>query len=334
MLAKKPNKKAVLISDVHFNLKNLSLSSFAVESALQFAEKNHIPLIIAGDLHDTKALLRGEVVKAMIDIFRDRLVPVYALTGNHDRIHEKEAAHSLEFLRPYVTLIDKSKYDNVLKIRFIPYQSDIDSFVSIVKDQCHPGDLVVMHQGVCGANMGDYIVDKSAIPIENLSGLVVFSGHYHKHQTVKNVTYIGNPYTMSFGEAEDGEKGFLVLNEDGSFVRHPLPLRRHYILSLDASKMDIVLPDKFSSSDLLWLKIKGSASQLAKIKKQDIQHQIGYMNFKMDKIRIDEPTFESNSKKTDEEVLDALIDNTPESEDGKAYLKKLWREVMNEIDET
>jgi hypothetical protein len=52
---------AVLISDVHFNLSTLELASSAMKMAQNRAVELNVPLVVAGDLTDHKAIIRGEV---------------------------------------------------------------------------------------------------------------------------------------------------------------------------------------------------------------------------------------------------------------------------------
>src|SRR5882757_6401470 len=92
---------AVLISDVHYNVHTLKLADAAVRMAVAKANELNVPLIVAGDLHDTKANVRGEWINGMRDTFKlvtkvvgwngEDIKRVYILRGNHDAINEKSA---------------------------------------------------------------------------------------------------------------------------------------------------------------------------------------------------------------------------------------------------
>ena len=43
----------------------------------------------------------------------------------------------------------------------------------------------------------------------------VFSGHFHKRQTTKNITYIGNCFPHNYADAWDDERGMMILEHDG-----------------------------------------------------------------------------------------------------------------------
>jgi hypothetical protein len=62
----------------------------------------------------------------------------------------------------------------------------------------------------------------------------MFSGHFHKRQTSKNVTYIGNAFPHNYADAGDDERGMMILTwgEDPEFHAWPgQPKYRVYSLS-------------------------------------------------------------------------------------------------------
>lgn len=324
-----PKPKFVIISDIHFNEKNLKLSHSALSQALSKAEELDIPLVIAGDLNDTKAIIRAEVANDIIEIILGYSTPVFILVGNHDKINEKGEEHGLNYLRPYAQVVDfPSGYKELPGVVFIPYQSDPTNYSNIIKQKCSKGDIIVMHQGVFGANLGDYVHDKSAIDVSILEDHKCFSGHYHQHQTIGTLTYCGSPFTMSFGEASDGPKGFLVVNEDGSFTREILNLRKHIIQDINAEAYwEIGAQDP---KDVLWVKLHGTKSYLDNIQKYSISKFIGHSNFKLDKIPTDDQKLELSAKPlTGEELLDKIIDNKSDTTEYKNRLKSIWRELLS-----
>jgi DNA repair exonuclease SbcCD nuclease subunit len=324
-----------MISDVHFNMNTLHTASKALITACQHAERLKVPLVIAGDLNDTKAIIRAEVANQLISILKYSSCQKFILVGNHDLVNEKSTEHSLNFLAPYATIVDEPRvYMDLSEVFFIPYQSDTEKLSRILKAPRTEG-IYVMHQGFRGAFMGDYAVDKSSIDVSEVAHVKVFSGHYHRHQTIGTVTYVGNPFTVSFGEANDGPKGFLVVNTDGSYEQIALKLRKHIKLEIEAKDNSLMVPvNDVTEEDFVWLKLSGPRSILDKITKKEMANYFGHENFKLDKVPIDSVKSTTNmSKMKDEQVLDALIDSTPESEILRAYLKQLWREVMYENQE-
>lgn len=321
----------VLISDVHYSIHTKHLADVAFRRAIDKAAELKIPLIDCGDLTNDKAILRAECVNMLIDTMlyaKSKDVKLYLLVGNHSLVNEKASDHSLNFLRPYATVIDTPTYLAKLNLYLIPYYSDLEPFREAVA-RAPEQSALIMHQGVQGAFMGDYIRDKSSTKIDLFKHHTVLSGHYHRHQTVGPVTYVGNPYSLSFGEANDGPKGFLVLNQDFTFERCLLSLRKHVIIE-QRWNHPFIKPDFLNPNDLLWLKISGPSSELELLDKKVIGDTLlGHNNFKLDLIldNTDETVILLN-KMTDDKLFDNLIDKMPESDEQKIYLKQLWKELL------
>jgi len=334
--------RAVFISDVHYNLQNLECADKVMRMALEKACELQIPCIVAGDLHDTKALMRSECVNAMIQTFAHgpyknslESSKVYIIPGNHCRENEKSENHSLRFLEPYVHVISDPVYVNDLGWWFIPYQHDSEFLKKILKN-IPTGATVIAHQGVEGAFMGHYTQDKTSLPKSEWSRFRTISGHYHKRQDIRCgkkglFSYLGSPYTMNFGEALDGPKGFSILKNDGSLELVETHLRRHVVIETEASNWKN-LKIFTRSDDIIWFKVRGSVSELSLLKKSEIAEFLGTKNFKFDKISTEVKKIETNENISDFEILIKLIESTFESKEKQSRLKKLAKELLNETD--
>lgn len=334
------NASAVLLADVHYALSTLELADSSVRQGIDEAARLAVPLIIAGDLNDTKDILRGKCANAMIESMKyakTKGVKVYILIGNHDLLNEKGDAHSLNFLRPYATILDTPGKLVIpgLTAYYIPYQNELGkvrrAFEAIPK-----GELVIMHQGILGAYMGEYVVDKTSVAPEELVDWKVISGHYHRHQTVGTVTYIGSPYSTTFAEAGDGVKGFQILFENGSMRQVPTNLRKHTIIETDiltCTEANEAGADPFpipGVTDVIWVKLSGPAVELDQIsKKQFGLAWFGHQNYRLDRIPTDvEVKLEKLETMTPDEMIDELIEQNEPCMKQDRYLKALWREIM------
>ena len=322
-------KLAIIISDVHYSLHTLPLADNVMRQALSKANDLNIPLIVAGDLHDTKANLRAECIEDMLNLFGQAFVPVYVLVGNHDLINEKSTTNALEFLRGIVNLVKHPTY--ACGFHLLPYYSDTDLLKARLKT-IPKGSTIIMHQGVKSANSGEYAHDKSAIEADLFDGYRVISGHYHARQDIKCgetglFSYVGNPFTLTFGEANDPEKGFRILNSDGTLDFIPTNLRKHIIYDIDLSAItEVQKPD---SEDLVWVKLTGTKEQLAKITRRNLDTMLGFTSYKLSTFPLDTETEAKVSvQATQSETLDEVIDLTYNvSEDQKTRLKALWRSL-------
>ena len=58
--------------------------------------------------------------------------------------------------------------------------------------------------------------DVGTIQAEHFAGCgKVFSGHFHKRQNMKNVTYMGNAFPHNYADAWDDDRGMMVLEWGG-----------------------------------------------------------------------------------------------------------------------
>lgn len=325
----------VLLSDVHYDLGTLALADAATRQAIAKANELRVPLIVAGDLHNTKANLRGECVNAMRKTFKLCNSPPYFIVGNHDKIHEKSKEHSLSFLEDFGPIITKPVHQHRLGY-LVPYYSDSNDLREYLKTLPKNSQLI-MHQGIEGSNSGDYIQDKSAITKQDVAGFRVISGHYHSRQTIvlpgNGVwNYIGNPYTLNFGETRDPEKGFQILMSDGSLEFVPTNLRKHVLLEVNVTKEQIVEHDAFkvNTGDVVRVKLKGSKEVLASWTKQKLS-EVLELNVPYSLEVIAEGNIKSINKSglTKVELLDSLIDSINSSNDSKARLKQSWRDLID-----
>ena len=56
----------------------------------------------------------------------------------------------------------------------------------------------------------------------------VYSGHFHKRQTQKNITYLGNCFPHNYADAGDDERGMMILEWDKEPVYHSWPNQPRY----------------------------------------------------------------------------------------------------------
>lgn len=328
------NPIAVITSDVHYDLATLEVADQVMNQAISKANALNVPLIVAGDLHNSKANLRGECVSRMIKTFKLATIPPILLIGNHDKIHEKSEDHSLEFLRPYCTIIDKPTKGLLPGWTLIPYQYDL----AVLKEylaKLPPKRNLIMHQGVQGSLSGEYIIDRTAISRDDVAGHRVISGHYHTRQQILLDdgglwSYIGNPYTLGFGEHKDPEKGFQILHDNSSMTFVPSNVRVHRVLE---TTVGTLVPWKdIGPGDPLWVKISGTNEELTNLDKETIGHRLEITeDFRLDLIPLDtKPDIVVNNDLPQSDILDQTIDNLVNTDyDRKERLKTLWKTLIS-----
>lgn len=331
-------KKPLLVvtGDVHFTINSLELASKALIQAFDLANELQIPLVINGDLTDGKSIIRGEVANRLIDIFKryQSHVKCFVSSGNHDLLSEKDdTVTAINFLSPYCDGVLTSPLRLTDQIGIIPYRNTNERFLEAVSE-FDVNTILLVHQGLSGASMGDYSFDKSSVSPESLEGRRIIASHYHRKQDIDLTggglwSYIGSPYSITAGEATDGPKGIAVLYSDGSLEHIPTNLRKHVTIEIDYTEVTNPIPN-LNSDDLLWLKVQGPHSELEKLSKRDIGMQhLGHSNFKFDKLPNDSTIAKSKVENlSDEQTLDFIVDSSEETKEQQTYLKNLWREIL------
>lgn len=327
---------AVIINDIHYNLNTLPVADAAMRKAVAKANELKVTLIVAGDLHDTKANMRAECINAMISTFKLCDSPPYFLVGNHDKTNERDSKHALNFLHQFGPVIDRPVKDSKLGFYLVPYNHDPEELKSYLKTLPARSRLI-MHQGIQGSNAGDYIQDKSAITAEDVSGMRVISGHYHSRQDIKLPdeglwTYTGNPYTLNFAEAEDPEKGFHVLMSDGSLQFIPTNLRKHVVISVNCDYNLIVqynMNSKVKPSDLVKVNLIGTKEQVSKYTKERIIKDFRLVqSFRLETTITDISNRAIADKpQSQSELLDSIIDSKGFTPECIGRLKQKWRDL-------
>ena len=334
-MTKKP--LAVVISDIHFNINTIALASASMMAAITKANELDVNLIVAGDMHDTKANMRGECVKAILEVITRCHKEPIIIVANHDRLNEKNPEHSLEFLRDKARLITKIQHIPPFGF-FIPYYHDPEELRRDLK-LISKGSRLIMHQGIAGSNSGEYIQDKSAITPNDVAGLRVISGHYHCRQDIKLPdgglwSYIGNPYTLNFAEANDPEKGYQILYDDGSLEFVPTNLRKHVAIMIEfrISIMSIKAIDSIMPDDLVKVTVKGNKEFINSMPRETIEALLHLQqSFKLDYVDTSTaPKLEATEGyKTPQVRLDELIVASDFTDDRKERLKTLWRSMCD-----
>lgn len=229
---------------------------------------------ILGDITDAKdnhsASLVNRVVSSIQAIHSD---DVLILAGNHDwLLRGQEFFRFLDFL-PNVRFVTRPLEDQSMAFRdniiYLPFtKTPAADWVDI--DWGHY-DYAFMHQTVGGAKASNgQIMDGEGVPTMGVRKRV-YSGDIHVPQTLGNVTYIGSPYHVHFGD--DFTPRVLVLDQGGreTWLQMPSPrrvvlrspslahLRRQELDDGDQVKLRMVLAPSEKHS---WARIKREATAI------------------------------------------------------------------------
>ena len=209
--------KIIYITDTHLGIYNDSdewleiVKDIFIEVKQICKEENITTLIHGGDFfHNTRSINKKTLDYAnyiVNDILHD--INILTIIGNHDIFYKnKLKPNSLQLFEktPNVKIIEKpTKFNDTY---LIPWNNPIP------KDQTK---YCFGHFAINGFHMNDSFICNRGINISEFKNFEkVYSGHFHKKSTNKNITYLGSPYQQTFAD-ENNERGFYIWN-DGELI--------------------------------------------------------------------------------------------------------------------
>lgn len=184
-----------VIGDPHAKPDNLD----KINTLFDMVEDLGHPTIWLGDLLDTKELVRGKCLNTYLKRFSESKLQHYVLVGNHDWFNLECKEHSLEALKVLknVKVIDDLQY--VEPFWLAPYNKDVAQLKEWVK--LAGGQTLFCHADIQSFDYGNGHISTEGLSPSDFKKVQVISGHYHAYQKKGNITYLGTPFSHSFGES-------------------------------------------------------------------------------------------------------------------------------------
>lgn len=237
--------KILVSGDPHIKISTLETGkrflAFLKESVLKVRPEY---LVVLGDLFDTHAVVRVEVLNAWIDFMRSLessgwMGEVVLMVGNHDKAGPGSDLHALVALErfQYVTIVDKPLWKGGMK--FLPYYHTFEEFKAALDSLNGFGTTkhLFCHNTFDGAQYENGFYDPNGFPLESVAEFqTVICGHVHKAQKLANVVYVGSPYDAGFQDAGEVKGLHLYDTDTDVFQRIQTPLPHYRILTYDATE--------------------------------------------------------------------------------------------------
>lgn len=206
-------------------------------------------ICILGDLLDKKDFHSAVMVNRVVDELNklSEVAPIYLLRGNHDGIRAD---------LPYLKFINKLNY----RIKYIIEPTIIDNTLFMPHSRNPEVDWVewtntfkyvnyiFLHQTFSGAR------SENGMPLAGLSAewfddtnAVVISGDVHVPQKIRNVTYVGSPYRVHFGDSFSPR--ILFVNDKELKNRYFSTIKRHTIETAGLNDLNQLLTVTEDSTD-------------------------------------------------------------------------------------
>ena len=213
-------KKAAVFTDIHFGLK--SNSTLHNEDCLAFVqwatekaqEQGCETCLFLGDWHNHRASINIVTLNyslRALEHMNNNFERVFFIPGNHDLYYrDKRDIQSVEFAKhlPNVTICNDWFTDGDVTIAPWLCGDDHKRIPSL------KGQYMFGHFELPGYLMNAMVEmpDHGEVRREHFNNFEhVFTGHFHKRQTKRNITYIGNCFPHNYADAGDDERGLMVL---------------------------------------------------------------------------------------------------------------------------
>lgn len=345
--------KLALITDTHFGARGDSQNfddyfrRFYTEVFFPYLKQQGIKTVFhLGDIFDRRKFINFNTLKSCREYFFDQLVAndiqCHMIVGNHDTYFK----NTNEVNSP--ELLIAREYQNNVHVYSTPTNVTIEDF------------SVLMMPWICSDNYADCIqsINESVAPVMfghlelegfnmykgqlNEHGMdrkvfdkfdLVVSGHFHHRSSQDNITYMGNPYALTWNDYDD-PRGFSILDTETlsmDMIVNPFEIFAKYLY--DDTRMD---PDEIDVTQFANKMVK-----LVIVNKSDFYKYDRFMDrlYKQDliELKVIEDFSEFEADAVDDEInledtislLNGFVDGV-ETDADKGRIKSLLKELYIE----
>ena len=230
-------KKAAVFTDIHLGLK--SNSTLHNEDCWKFVqwmvekakEEGCETCFFLGDFHNNRAsinILTLNYSLRVLEHLNDNFQRVYFIPGNHDLYYrDKRDVQSVEWAKHLPNIQICNDWFSHGDVTIAPWLVG-DDHKRLAKLK---GKYMFGHFELPGYLMNAMVAmpEHGDMNVNSLTGFEhVFTGHFHKRQTKRNVTYIGNCFPHNYADAGDDDRGMMILEWDKEPEFHAWPDQPRY----------------------------------------------------------------------------------------------------------
>jgi DNA repair exonuclease SbcCD nuclease subunit len=248
--------KIAIVTDQHFGARNDSVAFLNFYEKFydtvffpKLKEEGINTLLILGDTFDRRKYVNFFTLKRAKQMFFDRLeemgITVHMLAGNHDTYFKNtNDVNSVDLLLAEYTninIIDSPTtiYVDDIPICMMPWicADNYDDSITTLKET--PAEICMGHFEIAGFAMYRGMESHDGLDPSLFKKFdCVFSGHYHHRSSKDNITYVGNPYELTWQDYNDprGFHTFDLSTRSLTFVENPYTI-------FDRYEYDDTLPD-------------------------------------------------------------------------------------------
>ena len=227
--------RAACFTDIHFGNKNNSRqhNDDCAEFVDWFIEQSRDceTCIFLGDWHHHRAGVNVSTLNYSVENVKklsENFERVYMIMGNHDLYYrEKRDLNSL----PYAGL-----FNNVTLVEDTLVQDDVALVPWLVGNEWKQVNKIKARYMFGHFELPSFYMnamvqmpDVGEINRDHFAGVGhMYSGHFHKRQSHKNITYVGNCFPHNYADAGDDDRGMTIIEWGKPAVHHSWPDQPRY----------------------------------------------------------------------------------------------------------
>jgi DNA repair exonuclease SbcCD nuclease subunit len=332
-------KKAACFTDIHFGLKggsrthNQDCEDFVTWFCEQAKLEGCETAIFLGDWHHNRSTTDVSTMNytvSNLEKLSASFERVYFILGNHDLFYkDKREINSIEFMRLFPNVVPIKETLTSGDVTIMPWLvGDEWTTVSKIKSRYIFGHLELPNFFM---NAMVQMPDHGQLQSTHfVNQEYVFSGHFHKRQTSRNITYIGNAFPHNYADAGDDDRGMMMLEWGGKpeYKTWPgQPTYRTYKLSQIIDTPDKLLREKMHCRVTIDLPISFEEANF--IRETFIpQYNLRELMLIPEKVEV-----ESNAVPIDVnfESVDTIVMNQINAIESDSYDKKILLDIYNNL---
>lgn len=224
--------KAAVFTDIHFGLK--SNSQIHNDDCLNFVKwfidtakgEGCETAFFLGDWHNNRASLNIVTLNYSIralELLSANFSTVYFIPGNHDLYYrDKRDVQSVEWAKHLPNVVICNDWVHSGDVIIAPWLvSDDHKKIPKLTAKYMFGHFELPHFYM---NAMIQMPDNGDIKREDFHKIEhVFTGHFHKRQSERNISYIGNCFPHNYADAGDDDRGMMILEWGKEPVYHSWP---------------------------------------------------------------------------------------------------------------
>ena len=230
-------KRAAVCTDIHFGLKSNSQThnddclNFIKWFTTKAKEEGCETAFFLGDWHNNRASINIVTLNyslRALEHLSANFDTVYFIPGNHDLYYrDKRDVQSVEWAKHLPNVVICNDWLHRGDVIVAPWLVGEDyKRIPKLSAKYMFGHFELPHFYM---NAMVQMPDHGDVKREDFVGVEhVFTGHFHKRQTHKNITYIGNCFPHNYADNHDDERGMMVLEWGAEPEYHAWPDQPRY----------------------------------------------------------------------------------------------------------